>query len=86
MTAMLALLGALSKLGDAAICTVASPSKCVGERTDAIGYQGRCPPQGGRCQRCLPFFIANHAEDGVTREGCACLCARAGYALAGVEK
>lgn len=48
--------------------------------------QGHCPPNGGICRRCLPFFVANAAEPaGVTREQCACLCSQHGYTLAGVE-
>ena len=65
-------------------CAVHSPSICMGEKK-SHGFQPGCPVAGGKCNRCLPHFVGASFNQHVTREGCACLCSKAGYALAGVE-
>jgi hypothetical protein len=45
----------------------------------------RCSASGGLCDRCLPFFVGGRYNAAVQREGCACLCHRLGYTIAGVE-
>ena len=66
------------------ICKAHASSGCFNDQPR--NGHGACPPNGGPCPaRCLPYFIANKAEAGITREGCACLCHHHGFALAGVE-
>ena len=49
------------------------------------GFQGSCPIRGGPCGRCLPYFVGAMWVAQTSRENCACLCHRRGFALAGVE-
>ena len=49
------------------------------------GFQGSCPIRGGPCGRCLPYFAGAKWVAQTSRENCACLCHRQGFALAGVE-
>eukprot|EP00937_MAST-01D_sp_MAST-1D-sp2_P007341 g7341.t1 len=68
-------------------CTVqpARAGSCLNENIAAPGYQGSCPVAGGPCNRCLEYFVGGAYNTRVTREGCACLCHKSGYPLAGVE-
>ena len=78
-------------LGTAA-ATVPAPTACVAgpsigclHENGGKGFQGRCPIAGGPCGRCLPYFVGAKWNAHTSRENCACLCHRQGFALAGVE-
>ena len=87
--------GLVSLLGAAAAWTVAAatpaeicvagPSLACLREHAAKGFQGSCPAGGGPCGRCLPYFVGGQWNAHTSRENCACLCHRQGFALAGVE-
>ena len=67
------------------ICVAGPSLACLREHAGARGFQGSCPAGGGPCGRCLPYFVGGQWNAHTTRENCACLCHRQGFALAGVE-
>jgi hypothetical protein len=70
---------------DAAACVVDAAKGCYLEAQTAKGYRGSCPEKGGKCGRCLGFFVGAQYNGATSRENCACLCHQHGFDLAGVE-
>jgi hypothetical protein len=78
-------LGAVASGDKTGSCTPLKSLGCLGENGHAHGFQGSCPTNGGPCGRCLPYFVGGRWNALTSRENCACLCHRAGFAVAGVE-
>eukprot|EP01048_Picozoa_sp_COSAG05_P009900 COSAG05_NODE_840_length_7027_cov_416.630052_6_plen_163_part_00 len=68
----------------AAVCAVSPSLGCFHEHSGK-GFQGSCPKAGGPCGRCVPYFVGGQWNAHTSRQNCACLCHRQGFALAGVE-
>jgi hypothetical protein len=54
---------------------------CMRDKTGPV----HCSAAGGRCDRCLQLFSGARYNHAVSRGGCACLCSKLGYTLAGLE-
>jgi hypothetical protein len=67
------------------VCTLLQSKGCLLEKIGEKGYEGRCPPGGGHCARCLDYYVGARFNDRTSRENCACLCHQHGFTLAGVE-
>ena len=66
-------------------CAVDAPKGCFLENAGAHGFESGCPPGGGKCGRCLGYYVGEKFNGATSRENCACLCHQHGYTLAGVE-
>ena len=66
-------------------CVVDAAKGCFLENEGAHGFEGHCPVGGGKCGRCLGYYVGAKFNGATSRENCACLCHQHGYTLAGVE-
>ena len=66
-------------------CAVDNPSLGCFHEHAGKGFQSSCPAHGGPCGRCVGYFVGGQWNAHTSRENCACLCHRQGFALAGVE-